>query len=245
MTFSSKHPKKDITMPSPPAKTIAYLRVSTIDQDIEKNKADILRLAHTLELGYVQFVEEKVSGKVSWRNRKIAEIIETAATGDTIIVSELSRLGRSMLECMEILSIAAQKGINIYAVKGNWRLDSSIQSKIIAMAFAMASEIERDLIAKRTKEALEAKKRNGMKLGRPRGVGKSKLDAYRPEIEALLNNGSTQKFIAARYHTTEANLHHWMKQHGIQRHYHPRQAAETPRQQGNGERNQYYEAGSA
>jgi len=195
----------------------AYLRVSTVDQDLEKNIADILRLANTLELGHVRFVEEKVSGTVAWRNRKIAEILDHATTGDTIIVSELSRLGRSMLECMEILSIAAQKGINLYAVKGNWRLDSSIQSKIIAMAFAMAAEIERDLIAKRTKEALAAKKLAGATLGRPKGVGKSKLDAYRVEIEALLNNGSTQKFIAERYHTTEANLHHWMKQRGIRR----------------------------
>jgi DNA invertase Pin-like site-specific DNA recombinase len=132
-------------------------------------------------------------------------------------VSELSRLGRSMLECMEILSIAAQKGVNVYAVKGNWRLDSSIQSKIIAMAFAMASEIERDLISKRTKEALVARKANGMKLGPPKGVGKSKLDQYRPEIEALMNNGSTQTFIAKRYGTTEANLHHWLKQRGLSR----------------------------
>ena len=81
---------------------------------------------------------------------------------DNIIVSELSRLGRSMLECMEILSIATQKGINVYAVKGCWQLDQSIQSKIIAMAFSMAAEIERDLISKRTSEALRAKKAAGM-----------------------------------------------------------------------------------
>lgn len=198
-------------------KTTAYLRVSTIDQDLDKNKADILKLANQLELGHVRFEEEKVSGKVSWRKRKIAQILEDAQTGDTIIVSELSRLGRSMLECMEILSIAAEKGVNVYAIKGNWRLDSSIQSKIIAMAFAMASEIERDLISKRTKEALVAKKASGMRLGRPKGVGKSKLDQYRPEIEALMNNGATQAYIAKRYQTTEANLHHWLKQRGIGR----------------------------
>src|SRR5439155_23743060 len=110
--------------------------------------------------------------------------LETSQQGDNIIVSELSRLGRSMLECMEILSIATQKGINIYAVKGDWQLNNSIQSKIIAMAFSMAAEIERDLISKRTKEALQVKKQNGMKLGRPKGIGKSKLDSYRMEIEA-------------------------------------------------------------
>ena len=210
MTFSSNTAK---TTP----KTIAYLRVSTIDQDIDKNKAAILALANHKVLGHVQFVEEKVSGKISWRKRKIAQILDTAQKGDNIIVSELSRLGRSMLECMEILSIATQKGINVYAVKGDWQLTNSIQSKIIAMAFSMASEIERDLISKRTREALQVKKQNGMKLGRPKGVGKSKLDAYRLEIEALLKNGSTQKFIAKRYGTTEANLHHFLKQGGLTR----------------------------
>ncbi len=196
-------------------KTTAYLRVSTIDQDLEKNKADILKLANTLELGHVQFIEEKVSGKVSWKKRKVKDVIDNAKKDDNIIVSELSRLGRSMLECMEILSIAAEKGINVYAVKGNWRLDSSIQSKIIAMAFAMAAEIERDLISKRTMEALRAKKLSGAKLGRPKGIGKSKLDQFKPEIEGLLANGSSQKFIARRYGTTEANLSLWIKKHKI------------------------------
>lgn len=200
-----------------PAKTTAYLRVSTIDQDFEKNKGEILKLAHSLELGQVHFVEEKVSGKISWRKRKIADIVDTAEKGDSIIVSELSRLGRSMLECMEILSICSQKGISIYSVKGNWRLDSSIQSKIIAMAFSMASEIERDLISKRTKEALLVKKQNGVQLGRPKGIGKSKLDQFRPEIEALLQNGSSQKFIANRYKSTEANFSLWRAKHNIKK----------------------------
>ena len=209
MTFSLNQTKT----PAPTPKTIAYLRVSTIDQDLEKNKAAILALANDKVLGHVHFVEEKVSGSVPWRKRKIVEILETSQKGDNIIVSELSRLGRSMLECMEILSIASQKGINIYAIKGNWQLDSSIQSKIIAMAFSMAAEIERDLISKRTKEALIARKMSGMKLGRPKGIGKSKLDIFGPEIEALLKNGSTKKFIAKRYGTTEANLHHWLRKH--------------------------------
>ena len=211
MTFSLNQVKT----PAPTSKTIAYLRVSTIDQDLEKNKAAILALANAKVLGHVQFVEEKVSGKISWKKRKIADILETSQQGDNIIISELSRLGRSMLECMEILSIATQRGINIYAVKGDWQLTNSIQSKVVAMAFSMASEIERDLISKRTREALQVKKQNGMKLGRPKGVGKSKLDAYRPEIEALLKNGSTKKFIAKRYSTTQGNLHHWLKKHGI------------------------------
>ena len=198
-------------------RTVAYLRVSTTDQDLEKNKADILHLANDKGLEQVEWVEEHVSGSVSWRKRGIARVLDELQTGDTLVVSELSRLGRSMLECMEILSIASQKGINLYAVKGNWQLDGTIQSKIMAMAFAMAAEIERDLISQRTKEALAARKRAGRKLGRPKGSGKSKLDKYRPEIKALMTNGATQKFIAERYGTTEANLSRWLKKHGLRR----------------------------
>ncbi len=196
-------------------RTLAYLRVSTSDQDLEKNKADILTLANRRDLGQVHFVEETVSGRVPWRQRQIAQVLDDLQTGDRLVVSELSRLGRSMLECMEILAIATQKGIDLYAVKGEWQLDGTMQSKIIAMAFAMASEIERDLISQRTKEALRAKKAAGVQLGRPRGPGKSKLDPYQVEIEALLANGSTQRFIAKRYGTTAGNLHKWLKKRGL------------------------------
>ena len=203
-------------MTAPPAHTtLAYLRVSTLDQDIEKNKADILRFANQHDLGQVRFVEEIASGRMPWRERRIAEVLEALGANDALIVAELSRLGRSMLECMEILALATRKGIRVYSVKGNWHLDQSLQSKIIALAFSMAAEIERDLISQRTKEALRFKKAQGLKLGRPRGPGKSKLDAFRPEIESLLANGSTQKFIAQRYHTTEANPHNWLKKHGL------------------------------
>ncbi len=122
-----------------------------------------------------------------------------------------------MLECVEILSIAMQRGIHVHSVKGNWQLDDTIQSKIMAMVFAMAAEIERDLISQRTKGALRARKAAGKPLGRPKGPGKSKLDPYRPEIEALLANGSTQRFIARRYGTTEANLSRYLKKHGIKK----------------------------
>jgi DNA invertase Pin-like site-specific DNA recombinase len=196
-------------------KTVAYLRVSTVDQDIEKNKSDILHFSNQRELGTVQFIEEIATGKTPWRERRIAKILEDLQQGDIIIVVELSRLGRSMLECMEIIAMATRKGICLYSIKGDWKLDESIQSKIVALAFSMAAEIERDLISQRTKEALRFKKEQGFKLGRPKGPGKSKLDIFRPEIEALLANGSTQKFIANRYHTTEANLHNWLKKNAL------------------------------
>ena len=115
-------------------KTVAYLRVSTLDQDLEKNKADILHFANHHDLGKVNFVEEVASGRKPWRERQIAQVLEELQEGDAIIVAELSRLGRSMLECMEILALATRKGIRVYSVKGSWQLDDSIQSKIIALA---------------------------------------------------------------------------------------------------------------
>ena len=196
-------------------KTVAYLRVSTFDQNTEKNKTDILHFANQRDLGKVDFVEEICSGKIAWRERLIAQILDDLKPRDVIIVSELSRLGRSMLECMEILAFATRKEICIYSVKGNWQLNDTIESKIIALAFSMAAEIERDLISQRTKEALQFKKAQGIKLGRPKGVGKSKLDVFKPEIESLLANGSTQRFVALRYKMTEANLHNWLKKNKL------------------------------
>ena len=197
-------------------KTIAYLRVSTVEQDLKKNRHEILELANARGFGPVEFVEEKVSGIKNWKERKVKQVIDELGDGDHLLVPELSRLGRSMLEIMEMLSIAKEKGINIYAVKGGWELNSSIQSKVVAMAFSIAAEIERDLISKRTKEALRARKAQGIKLGRPKGPGKSKLDKYREEIVALLKNGSTKTYVAKKYETTLPNLYNWLKKNKIE-----------------------------
>ena len=196
--------------------TIAYLRVSTADQDLGKNKSDVLFFANENNLGKVHFVEEKISGAIHWKKRELGSIIESMSEGDHLIVSEFSRLGRSMLECMEIMSHCLEKKINLYAIKGQWRLDNSIQSKIIGMIFSIASEIERDLISKRTSEALRARKLKGLPMGRPKGTGKSKLDEYKDDIVALLNNGSSRVFIAKRYKTSVGNLHYWLKKNGIE-----------------------------
>ena len=209
--MGKKRNYKPIRMP----RTIGYLRVSTIDQDLEKNKADILHLANEKNFGKVQWVEEKVSGKVNWKERKIKQVIDELQEGDRLIVPELSRLGRSMLEVMEMLSIMRDKGVNVYAVKGSWELNGTIQSKVMAMAFSIASEIERDLISSRTKEALKARKAAGITLGRPKGPGKSKLDQHREEIIALLRNGSTKAFVAKRYKTSLPNLWNWTKKNRL------------------------------
>lgn len=192
-------------------KTYAYLRVSTSEQEVDKNKSDILFFANENNLGKVLFVEEKASGTIHWKKRELGRIINDLSEGGNLVVSEFSRLGRSMLECIEIITLCLEKKINLYAIKGHWRLDNSIQSKIMAMMFSIASEIERDLISKRTAEALRARKQKGLPLGRPRGTGKSKLDQHKEEIFALLNNGSSKVFIAKRYKTSIGNFYHWLQ----------------------------------
>jgi DNA invertase Pin-like site-specific DNA recombinase len=191
--------------------------VSTDGQDLQKNKADILHFANEHNFGKVHFVEETISGRVSWRLRLIAGLINASGPGDILIVSELSRLGRSMLEIMEILSIATERGLKIYALKGNWSLDGSLQSKIMAMAFAIAAEIERDLISMRTVESLAARRRAGQRLGRPPGPGKSKLDAHALKIQELLSDGMPVTAIARKFGTSAGNLHRWLKRHNIRK----------------------------
>ena len=146
-------------------RTIGYLRVSTGTQDLKKNRAEILAFANEKDLGRVEFVEETASGRTAWRDRKIATVLDRLGANDILIASELSRIGRSMLDCMEILAIAAKREIRVYAIKGNWQLDETIQSKIMAMVFSMAAEIERELISARTKEALRARRASGLPVG--------------------------------------------------------------------------------
>jgi len=196
-------------------KTIGYLRVSTIEQDLEKNKADILNLANNKNLGKVHWVKEKVSGRISWKKRKIGDLINELQAGDNLIVSELSRFGRSTLECLEMFNICSEKKINVLSVKENWVLDNSLNSKVTKTIFSLVAEIERDFISQRTKEALRAKKEAGIKLGRPIGSGKSKLDKYKEEIQAMIQTGVTKKYIAKKYEISEAGFYNWLKKQKI------------------------------
>ena len=198
-------------------KIYGYLRVSTIDQDTEKNKAAILSFANAKGfLGQVKFVEEKVSGLKSWKQRKLNDLVQSMSEGDILIVPELSRLGRSLVEVLEVLNELKDKGVKVFSVKENFQLNGDdIQSKVMRTMLGLFAEIERDLISARTKEGLAAAKASGKRLGRPKGPGKSKLDKFKPEIVALLKNGSKKVFIAERYGVTPATLTNWLKRHGL------------------------------
>ncbi len=187
------------------SKTYAYIRVSTGRQDLKNQKFAILEYANDKKLGNVEFLEETVSGKVSWKKRKLKDLIDKLEKGDNLIVAEISRLGRSMLEIMELLNVLLQKGVNIHIVKGNYELKDDIQSKVLAFTFSLASEIERELISQRTKEALAKIKAEGKKLGRPKGSYSSKLDKKKEYIKELLDKGvsmaSIAKILGVHYHT--------------------------------------------
>jgi DNA invertase Pin-like site-specific DNA recombinase len=166
----------------------------------------------------VEFVEEKVSGMKPWRKRRLAEVVEGLRQGDVLIVPELSRLGRSLVEVLEVLNFLQAKDVAVYSVKEGFKLNGQdLPSKVMRTMLALFAEIERDLISARTKEGLAAARAKGAQLGRPKGPGKSRLDRYEPEIVALLKNGSRKNFIAKRYGVTPATLTHWLRQHGMAR----------------------------
>jgi len=144
--------------------TYGYIRVSTSKQEAESQKYSILQ-----KFRCEAFVTEQVSGKVSWKDRELGKLVKSMDSGDTLVVSELSRLGRSFYEVMELLAFMSQKGIRLHSLKENFDLADNIQSKVVAFAFSLAAEIERQLISQRVKEALALKVSQGAILGRPFG----------------------------------------------------------------------------
>ncbi|MFC1895385.1 recombinase family protein [Thermodesulfobacteriota bacterium] len=198
-------------------RVVGYLRVSTIDQNTSKNKADVLSFANSKGLiGQVDFVEERISGLKSWKKRKLKGLVDSMTSGDVLIVPELSRLGRSLVEVLEVLNELTNKDVAVYSVKENLQLNGlDMQSKVMRTMLGLFAEIERDLISARTKEGLAAARAKGRQLGRPKGPGKSRLDPHEPEIVALLKNGSRQNFIAQRFKVTPATLGNWLKKRGL------------------------------
>ena len=190
----------------------SYLRVSTIDQNTEKNKLDVLKFANEKKLGNVEFVEEQISGKSNFKNRQLGVLLEKMEQGDILIVPELSRIARSITQIFEVIDITKQKGITLYSIKEDFsNNDKSITSTVTTTIFALVAQIERDLISLRTIEALQAKKANGTKLGRPNGKGKSKLDEHAEEILKLVDLQVPKTIIARQYNTSVANLHRFLK----------------------------------
>ena len=136
-----------------------YIRVSTDKQTVENQRYEIERFCEREGLKVEHWIEETISGTKDYQKRLLGKTLETINKGDVIICSELSRLGRTLFMIMDILNLCMKKGCKIYSIKDNYRLGDDIQSKVLAFAFGLSAEIERNLISQRTKEALALKKK--------------------------------------------------------------------------------------
>ena len=194
----------------------AYLRVSTAAQSIEGQSHEVIQHCRKHSLRLDEVVEETVSGTKSYRDRKLGELIEKSNRGDTIIVTELSRIGRSMLEILQVLNILTDKGVVLHSVKEGYKLDSSLNSKILSFCLSLCSEVERSLISIRTKEALAARKAAGVKLGRPKGsLSESSLSQHHETIKELLEKGVSQSSISKIIGCASSTLNNYVHTRGL------------------------------
>lgn len=167
----------------------AYIRCSTDKQDEASQRQIITTAPPSVCAAPNEWISDFASGGIPWQERQIAAVLEQSAAGDVIVVSEVSRIARSTVGVLTFLQEAARRKVCVVAVKSGIRLDNSITAKIVVTVFAMAAEIDRDLLRERTKAALQARKLKGLTIGRqPGAVGKkNKLDGRLPEIQPLLD----------------------------------------------------------
>ena len=165
-----------------------YIRVSTDKQTVENQRFEINRFCRQQNLKVDKWIEETISGSKTYDKRALGKLLKDIQKDDILICAELSRLGRNLFMIMEILNICMRKECKVWTIKDNYRLGDDIQSKVLAFAFGLSAEIERNLISQRTKEALARKKAEGVVLGRPVGSKskKVKLSGQEEVIRVLL-----------------------------------------------------------
>jgi len=177
-----------------------YIRVSSDKQTVENQRFEINNFCSKHNLVINDWIEETISGTKNYSKRQLGQLLKRVRKDDIIICSELSRLGRNLFMIMEILNICMTRECRVWTIKDNYRLGDDIQSKVLAFAFGLSAEIERNLISQRTKEALARRKAEGVILGRPRGAKtaheKHKLYPKHTLITELLNAGVSQRKIA-------------------------------------------------
>ena len=195
--------------------TYAYLRVSTDKQDYDNQRTGILTYCqqHNLHIDK-EIVDDGVSGTTSPEERKLGKILQHIKKDDTIICSELSRLGRKLFMIMKILEHCMNVGATVYTVKEQYILGNTLESTILAFAFGLSAEIERNLISARTREALAHKKSTGIKLGRPKGSPNkySKLTPKHDTIKQLLKTGISRNTIAKKLNVSFGTINRYIKE---------------------------------
>lgn len=175
-----------------------YIRVSSDKQTVENQRFEINRFAKANGFKIDGWIEETISGTKNYDKRKLGALLKKVNKGDLIICAELSRLGRNLFMIMEILHICMLKECKVWTIKDGYRLGDDIQSKVLAFAFGLSAEIERNLISQRTKEALARKKAEGVVLGRPKGAksARVKLTGKEAVVAELLTQGVPKTQIA-------------------------------------------------
>ncbi len=190
--------------------TYGYIRVSTDKQTVENQRYEINEFCKRQNLQVDGWIEETISGTKNYDKRKLGVLLKEVQKGDLIICAELSRLGRTLFMIMEILNICMKKECKVWTIKDNYRLGDDIQSKVLAFAFGLSAEIERNLISQRTKEALKAKRAEGIIFGRPKGKKtspqKHKLYGKKEIINEFLALGFSQAKIAKIFNVNRNTL---------------------------------------
>lgn len=199
--------------------TIAYLRISTEGRDLDQQRLAILDYAQKHRVTVDAFVATQRSSQHGAQSAELMQMIETLQPGDRVIVSELSRLGRSLSQILQIIDRLIQKEVRLVAIKEAIRFEGkhNLQTKAMIALFGLFAEVERDLIAQRTKEGLAAAKARGKRLGRPKGArSKSKLDGKEGEIGFLIQKNVSKASIARILDVSQTTLHHFIKTRKLQ-----------------------------
>lgn len=194
-------------------KVWGYCRCSTLKQTIENQRFVISQYAKKNGILINHWVEETISSRKPLNKRKLSELLNHLKPGDLLIVTELSRLGRSMMEIMGIMQKCLDMKCQVLGIKENFHLGDNLESKILAFCFGISAEVERTLISERTKSSLEKLKNDGKKLGRPVGAkSKSlKLSKNKKKIFELLGQGMPKAQIARALNVDKMTVHRFIK----------------------------------
>jgi putative DNA-invertase from lambdoid prophage Rac len=196
-----------------------YIRVSTDKQTMENQRFEILKFAQERQLHVDRWIEETISATRKLSDRKLGALIERMREEDILIVTEVSRLGRSILEVRSILHTLMEKDVKVFTTKERYELGNNISSKVLAFAFSLSAEIERSMISSRTKEALARKKSEGKRLGRPKGKLSSvtKLTGKDDLIREYLAKNIPQSVMARLLNVSRLTVRHYILTRKLQK----------------------------